>query len=242
MHIAFDGLCFHGTQKQKDKKTVQGELEKLLSKIYDSPISLECCSRLDGDVSAIDFVCAFKPLDNRIDKDKLKNVVSGPFNGILKIKSIEEVDNSFSPRYATHSKTYMYLMDLNGEPFLQSHCYQPSDKFDLGKYKEALILFLGTHNFELFSSKDDRKSDDETFISAIESIEIKERDGILFTFIKGPCFHRYQIRFMIGAALDYVYGKGTLESIQDRLNGIGSNDKPRFKVPGKGLVLYKVEY
>ena len=61
MHIGFDGLCFKGTQKQKGCKTVQGELEKVLSRIYDRPIDLECCSRLDSDVSAMDFVCAFTP-------------------------------------------------------------------------------------------------------------------------------------------------------------------------------------
>lgn len=242
MHVAFDGLCFHGTQRQKDKKTVQGELEKVLSKIYDSSITLECCSRLDSDVSAIDFVCAFTPKDNRISKDKLKDVISGPFNGILKVKSIEEVDDSFSPRYSTHSKTYLYLIDLNGEPLLQSHCYQPSKKFDLAKYKEGVNLFLGIHDFELFSSKDDRNNKEEKFNSFIEKIDVVETDGIIKTYITGTNFHRYQIRFMIGAALDYINNKESLESIRDRLNGIGSNDKPRFKVPGKALILYKVTY
>lgn len=86
MHIGFDGLCFKGTQKQKGCKTVQGELEKVLSRIYDRPIDLECCSRLDSDVSAMDFVCAFTPCDDRIKMNKLPSVLSLPFNGILKSK------------------------------------------------------------------------------------------------------------------------------------------------------------
>lgn len=242
MHIGFDGLCFKGTQKQKGCKTVQGELEKVLSRIYDRPIDLECCSRLDSDVSAMDFLCAFTPCDDRIKMNKLPSVLSLPFNGILKVKSIEERNDSFSPRFSAHSKTYIYLIDLEGEPFLQSHLYHPNKEIDIEKYKETLNIFLGIHDFKLFSSKDDRKDENETYISAIESIEVIQKDGILFTYIKGPCFHRYQVRFMVGAAVEVATGRSSLESIKDKLSGIGVTGTPRLKVPGKGLVLYKVTY
>ena len=89
----------------------------------------------------------------------------------------------------------------------------------------------------MFSSKDDRKDENETYISAIESIEVIQKDGILFTYIKGPCFHRYQVRFMVGAAVEVATGRSSLESIKDKLSGIGVTGTPRLKVPGKGLVL-----
>ena len=174
--------------------------------------------------------------------NKLPSVLSLPFNGILKVKSIEERNDSFSPRFSAHSKTYIYLIDLEGEPFLQSHLYHPNKEIDIEKYKETLNIFLGIHDFKLFSSKDDRKDENETYISAIESIEVIQKDGILFTYIKGPCFHRYQVRFMVGAAVEVATGRSSLESIKDKLSGIGVTGTPRLKVPGKGLVLYKVTY
>lgn len=242
MHIAFDGLCFHGTQKQNGLKTVQGELEKILSSIYDTHIDLECCSRLDGDVSAMDFVCAYKPIDDRIEMNKIPSVLSGPFNGILKVKSIVEIDDSFSPRYNSHSKTYLYTFDLDGEPVFQSHSYNPPKNFDLEVYKEALKIFLGEHDFEFFSSKDDRKNEDEKFGGCITEIRVQQRDNFIYTFISGPYFNRYQIRFMIGAAVNVACQLESFESVKERLNGLGDNSKPRFKVPGKALTLYKVSY
>lgn len=131
---------------------------------------------------------------------------------------------------------------MEGEPFLQSHLYHPNKEIDIEKYKETLSIFLGIHDFKLFSSKDDRKDENETYISAIESIEVIQKDGILFTYIKGPCFHRYQVRFMVGAAVEVATGRSSLESIKDKLSGIGVTGTPRLKVPGKGLVLYKVTY
>lgn len=242
LHIAFDGLCFHGTQRQNNAKTVQGELEKILTSIYDSPIDLECCSRLDSDVSAMDFVCAFKPLDSRIDKDRLSMVISGPFNGTLRVKSVEEVDDDFSPRYNAHSKTYLYAFDLKGEPFLQSHTYAPPKNFDRDLYERAMGLFVGEYDFRLFSSKDDRKDPNETFHGVIDEVRIEERDGLLLTYIRGPYFNRYQIRFMVGAAVYVACGLEPVESIKERLSGVGDTDKPRFKAPGKALILYKVDY
>lgn len=242
LHIAFDGLCFKGTQKQTDYRTVQGELEKILSSIYDSSISLECCSRLDSDVSAMDFVCAFTPKDNRVNKDKLPSVISKPFSGVLKVKSIEEVSDDFSPRFDAHEKTYLYLINLNGEPLFQSHSYEPTKIINIDKYKEALHQFLGIHDFKLFSSKDDRKDESETFMSSINKIDVEERNGLLLTFITGTNFHRYQIRFMIGEALDIASGKKDIKDLIDKLNGKGDPSTPRLKVPGKGLILYKVSY
>lgn len=242
LRIAFDGLCFKGTQKQKNAKTVQGEIEKFLSSIYEAPIALECCSRLDSDVSAMDFVCCFFPKDKRIRKEKLPSVLSKPFSGLLKVKSIEEVPASFSPRFDAHSKTYLYLIDLKGEPLLHSHTYFPPYDFDVSVYKDALKHFTGIHDFKLFSSRDNRNEEEESFESFIQKIDVSEKEGLLLTYITGTNFHRYQIRFMIGEALDIASGKKVLSDLTDKLEGKGDPSSPRLKVPGNALILYKVSY
>ena len=59
LRIAFHGADFYGTQKQKDKPTIQGLFEDLLSKIYNTPIKVTISSRLDRFVSALDFGLTF---------------------------------------------------------------------------------------------------------------------------------------------------------------------------------------
>lgn len=242
LHVAFDGLAFKGTQRQKKEKTVQGEIEKILLSIYQKDIQLECCSRLDSDVSAMDFVCCFSPSDNRISKDKISYAISNSFNGKLRVKSVEEIEDGFSPRYDAHKKTYLYILNLSGEPFLQTHAFYPGHPFDKEAYKEAMMQFLGKHDFCLFSSKDDRKNESESFESTILKIGFEEKDDFLLTFVAGTNFNRYQVRFMVGAAIEVATNKITIDEIRKRLAGNGDVSCPRFKAPGKGLVLYKVEY
>ena len=39
VNISYDGTLFYGSQKQKDKRTVLGEVEKVLSKINNKPLN-----------------------------------------------------------------------------------------------------------------------------------------------------------------------------------------------------------
>ena len=45
--ICYDGTNYYGFQKQKDKLTIQSELERVLSKIFNESINITGCSRTD---------------------------------------------------------------------------------------------------------------------------------------------------------------------------------------------------
>ena len=57
--IKYDGTNYYGFQKQKDKITIQSELEKVLSKIFNESINITGCSRTDKKVHANYFVFHF---------------------------------------------------------------------------------------------------------------------------------------------------------------------------------------
>ena len=40
VNLTYDGSKYYGYQVQNDKKTVEGELEKVLSKIFNKPINI----------------------------------------------------------------------------------------------------------------------------------------------------------------------------------------------------------
>ena len=48
--ICYDGTNYYGFQKQKDKLTIQSELERVLSKIFNESINITGCSRTDRGV------------------------------------------------------------------------------------------------------------------------------------------------------------------------------------------------
>ncbi len=54
--ICYDGTNYYGFQKQKDKLTIQSELERVLSKIFNESINITGCSRTDRGVHAKIFI------------------------------------------------------------------------------------------------------------------------------------------------------------------------------------------
>ena len=53
LKIAYDGAGFHGWQRQPDKRTVQGHLETVLSRLFKTEILLNGTSRTDAGVHAL---------------------------------------------------------------------------------------------------------------------------------------------------------------------------------------------
>ena len=51
--FSYDGTRFHGFQRQKDVKNVQGTLEVVLSKVLDEPITIKGSGRTDAGVHAL---------------------------------------------------------------------------------------------------------------------------------------------------------------------------------------------
>ena len=51
--IAYDGAEFHGWQKQPGDLSVQEEIEKVLSKILNTPIDIYASGRTDAGVHAL---------------------------------------------------------------------------------------------------------------------------------------------------------------------------------------------
>ena len=67
MNITYDGSKFYGYQVQKNEKTIEGELEKTVSKIFNESINIIGTSRTDKGVHAINQYCHFDSDKNQFD-------------------------------------------------------------------------------------------------------------------------------------------------------------------------------
>lgn len=73
MTFSYDGSNFKGYQKQIKERTIQGELEKAITKINkDIPVKVQASGRTDALVHAYNQKAHFD-LDEELDVGKLKN-------------------------------------------------------------------------------------------------------------------------------------------------------------------------
>lgn len=236
---SYKGTNYYGWQKQVGFISVQSVIEEVLSKVYDMTINITGSGRTDAGVHAIRQYFHFDT-----EKEKDLNQLAYSLNKMLpediKIVSFEKVADDFHARYNAKRKIYEYRIVLkNKDPFQDQLAYVYPMDFDFDLFKSALDKFVGKHNYQDFTSKEE---DEGGFVREIYQIKAnKDANNISVTF-EGNGFMRYQIRNMIGAALNVANKKEGLDFIDYHLKEDKNREIISYKAPANGLYLVDVLY
>ena len=229
--FGYRGTLFQGTQRQNPPiRTVQNELENILSHIFQSPIEITPASRTDRGVHAFHNYAHFDVPSHKVIKD-LKTVIERMLPEDIKINDIVKVSSVFHARYDASSKCYQYRFRFDTDVnFMHSAWSIPIKNID--EIKAKLNLFIGIHDFRNFAKYRDFPST----IRYVESINLWEENNTWMIEFKGTSFLRYMIRMMVGSAI-----KHDIETIQ---NGLNNPDIAISKhiAPSHGLYLMNIEY
>ncbi|MGC8859595.1 MAG: tRNA pseudouridine(38-40) synthase TruA [Thermoplasmata archaeon] len=184
LKFAYDGTLFQGYSRQPERKTVEGEIFRILGE-RDENVVIRSSSRTDRGVSALGNVLGIK---TSLGKGALLGILKNLRN--IYFYAYAEVDDSFNPRHAKE-RWYRYI----------ALCAER----DIEELRERSRYFIGTHDFSSFSRRDDRNT-----IRKINSIEIN-RDGDFIIFdVRGDSFLWNMVRRIIGFLL-YGHGDPFLE-------------------------------
>lgn len=199
MTFSYDGTLFSGYQVQKGKRTVEEEIEKVLTKInHNEKIKIYASGRTDAHVHALNQKAHFD--FEKYDADILKDKINKMLPKDIYIKKIEEVENNFHARYHEKKKEYVYKINtLEYNPFEVNYIYQYNKKLNVEKMKEAITYFIGEHDFTSFTSSKGKKEDMKR---TIYNASIQENDGILEISFIGNGFLQYMVRNMVGLLID----------------------------------------
>ena len=107
----YDGSKFHGFQKQLNKKTVQGSIEKAVKDYFNEDINLLSSGRTDRGVHALGQVSNFY-MEKEIHIDIIKRTINKKLSKEIKILDIEEAAEDFHSRFSAKNRTYLYVMKL----------------------------------------------------------------------------------------------------------------------------------
>ncbi len=239
IRISFLGSDFYGTQKQSDKKTIQGDFESLLSRVYDEKVKVTISSRLDRGVHALDFALTFDVPNDNVTLNHLEYYLKRSVSKDIFIKEVREINADFSPRYDCEDKTYLYLIQngMNHNPILNPFTYTPKHPLDVQKMKECLALFKGCHNFRSFASPEG----EENTLLIIDDVSLEEEHGLVKIRFRSKAFLRYQVRFMVGACIYVAEDKTSLDEVKNSLS-TGDELRIRYKAEPQGLILEQINY
>lgn len=236
--FSYSGANFSGYQKQPGKRTVQDEIEKVLSSINNNSVKLTSSGRTDALVNAIHQKAHFD-LDKKIGAYKLKGALNSYLPDDIYVNSVTKVDNLFHARYMVKSKTYEYLINTGDyNPLLRTHVYQYCKPLNIRKMKKAVKYFIGKHDFTTFVSAEDKKEDK---VREIYDASVDEKEGIIKITFKGSGFLKYQVRNMVGTLIKVGEEKVLPDIILSLLEK--KDRKCAFLcAPAQGLTLTDVKY
>lgn len=234
--VSYDGSQFKGWQIQDDVRTVQGEIEKALSKISKKDIAITASGRTDAGVHAENQIFHF---DSDLDIP-WKKAMNTLLPRDIYIQNVTKVSQDFHARFNAISKKYGYKINMREyNVFDRNYILQYNRYIDVQKLKEALNLFLGTHDFTSFNKTPINIVPNQ--VRTISDIMIEESNGIITIEIMGDGFLRHMIRMLIATALAYSEGKISLDNIKFSLEKPDKN-LIQFNVDGCGLYLKEVYY
>ena len=156
INLCYNGSKFYGYQVQKDKLTVEGEIEKCLSTIFNRNINTIASSRTDRYVHANNQYCYFD-IDIKVDVNNLKRSINSMINDYIYIKDISESD--IDTRRDVINKEYIYKINM-GEynPIEVEYVNQYNKSINEEMLKEFIDKVSGEHNFRSFTSDKDNNN------------------------------------------------------------------------------------
>jgi tRNA pseudouridine38-40 synthase len=241
--VAYDGTDFHGWQVQPKAVTIASQMQKSFQTAFKCQVNMLGASRTDAGVHAIGQIASCQTkLD--IEPEKISDAWNNSLPKSISISSIEKFEReSFFPLRNVEQKTYIYHIFLKRPlPLIARYgwYWKFINQVDIEKFQKTLKLFLGTHDFRSFIKLEKEKKT----VRTIDAIRVRKIESIdaLQVIIKGQSFLRFQIRRMIGAALDIAHQPTTSSNhIIEMLKN--PNPQQAFaKAEAGGLCLYSIRY
>lgn len=237
--FSYDGTNYSGFQTQPGLNTIQEKLEDALAIINNGQkTNIVATGRTDKGVHAL---CQYAHADIDVDitEYKLKRAMNSNLPDDIHVIETHVVPNDFHARYFVKSKEYKYYINL-GEynPLERNYVFQYNYTLNVDKMKDAIQVFLGTHDFRAFVTESKEK---ENCVRTINYVNVEQENNKLIITFRGDGFLRYQVRNMVGILIRVGENKISTEDVERILM---SKDRTTTgkTAPPEGLYLTNVSY
>jgi tRNA pseudouridine38-40 synthase len=237
--LAYDGTKFHGSQKQRDDRTVQGEFETALQKLDWTGKSTLLAGRTDAGVHASGQVAVFDHHWNHTEGTLLR-ALNAVLPRDIRVIELETVEGDFHPRYDAVQRRYRYTLEVSPvqDPMFRLYAWHVWPRPDLQRMVEASQLLVGIHDFAALGSA---LSPNGSTIREVDEAIWRE-SGKWMTFeIAGNAFLYHMVRRIVFVLVSIGLGNREISDLQRYLTD--PNVQPaQGLAPAHGLNLLAVDY
>jgi tRNA pseudouridine38-40 synthase len=236
--IAYDGAPFSGFARQRERRTVQGELEAALSRLARQPVQTVAAGRTDAGVHARGQV-VHADVPPRLDPDRVRRTLNVGLRPAIAVREAAWAPPGFDARHSARRRTYVYRIDDSGDPdpLLRGFVLAWPQPLDLPRMREAARPLLGEHDFAAFC----RSRPGTTTTRRLRSLGIRRQRGLVEVRLVADAFCWQMVRGIVGHLL--LVGDGRRDPAGTAAV-LTAADRARAGniAPAHGLVLESVGY
>lgn len=239
--ISYDGTQFSGYQVQPGERTVQLEIESVLTKMHKGEkIQVTASGRTDSKVHATGQVIHFDTF-LAIPPDRYQKALNVQLPRDIRVLQVEEVPKDFHARFNVTGKRYRYIWDCEEiqNPFRRFYTVETGGiKPDVQKMQDAAQYIVGTHDFSSFCAANTSVIDK---VRTVHSLQFEWHGDELHMIIEGKGFLYNMVRIIAGTLWEVGVGKREISSVEAVIE---AQDRSRAgkTAPAHGLYLEKVFY
>ena len=239
--IAYDGTDFAGFQSQTNQRTVQKEIEKILTKLNSfEPVILQGSGRTDSGVHAFGQVIHFDLKGKVRDLERLRFGLDTQTPADIAVKKVELVPDDWHARYQKHEKTYEYYLEnsITRSPFQRHSKAYFRYPLNYERMQEAMSKLVGEHDFVSFCNI---RTNTQDTVRTVYDLIIEKKDDEIVLRITGNGFLYNMVRIIAGVLIRVGRGFYVPEKVKEILDA-KVHTSEGATAPPNGLVLMKIDY
>ena len=236
--IEYDGSDFLGWQIQKSGRTVQGEIESALKKIFNTnSITLVGSGRTDSGVHAKAQPAHVK-LTTQMDLDKIQNAINGNIGRDIWVSKCDFVDLDFHARFDAEEREYRYFLTNLYSPINRKKEWYLPQKVDVVLLKKCAEIINGTHDFTRFCKAN---AEVENKVCDVFKAEWSFDDSSGKFIIQANRYLQHMVRYLVGTMVEVARGRYAVQQFESMIHN-EQNDLMVFRAPAHGLFLWRISY
>jgi tRNA pseudouridine38-40 synthase len=240
--LHYDGSRFAGWQRQREARTVQGELESVLARLCGGPTPVVGAGRTDAGVHARGQAAGVRVAE-KWTPASLRRAVNALLPDDVWVAAAFAMVPTFHARYDATARRYAYhvgLDDAARSPFRRPREWAYRHPVDRALLDAAALHLLGEHAFRAFAVKGTAPADDH-HRCIVTDARWSERAGGLTFEVEANRFLHHMVRFLVGTMLDVGSGRRPLADVP-RLLAAPDNTAVSAPAPPHALYLEAVRY
>ena len=235
--VEYDGTDYCGWQRQENGRTIQGELENVLSKVLQENISVIGAGRTDAGVHARGQVANFRTNSNFL-LHEIANGLNGLLPNDIVVREADEVPFEFHARYSAKEREYSYIINRVPTALMRNYSWYLTYDLKIEAIQWAAASIIGVHDFQSFCKAN---SDVDHHRCNVVSAQWREEGSILKFEIRADRFLHGMVRALVGTMVDVGRGFTTPDSFL-KIMEQKDRTKAGMAAPARGLMLEKIVY